>query len=405
MNPAPPVTSARCVHGCPAASTRHRSGADRGAEVPIDELVHLADAAGRVDAHAKRCPALEALGIPGTERAQLVDHPPLPAAGRLGRGARGAWRDMPEAGILTDALLEQQSEVVAKELPAVGRRDRGRRLAARQRAGLRQYPRVAQHAAAHQHAADARPQPLRDLLGFHAVPAPEHRDVQIIGDARHQIPVGQPGVGLFRRPAVNRHRRGARVLHAARQVRSVAGRVVPARAHLHRDGNPNGAGHGGDDARRVLRLAHQAAARVVLGDLADGAPHVHVHDVGAHAFDHLRGRGHLLGIAAEDLDRNRALLLGVLGVLERAVDAAHEALGRHHLGDNEPAPALAFHQAAKRGVGHAGHGGDDERGRKLDAADPRGLRASGFRLPAPDFRVRSCAHVSTVEHLRRLPQR
>ena len=76
----------------------------------------------------------------------------------------------------------------------------------------------------------------------------------------------------------------------------------------------------------MLRLAHQAAAGVVLRNLRHRAAHVDVDDVGAHALDDLRGVRHLLGIAAEDLNRDRPLFLGVLGVLERAIDAANEPL-------------------------------------------------------------------------------
>ena len=48
----------------------------------------------------------------------------------------------------------------------------------------------------------------------------------------------------------------------------------------------------GDDLRGVDGFAHQAATRMVLCDLADGTAHVDVHDIGAHAFDDLRGIGH-----------------------------------------------------------------------------------------------------------------
>ena len=119
----------------------------------------------------------------------------------------------------------------------------------------------------------------------------------------------------------------------------------------------------------MRRLAHQAAAGVVLGDLRHRAAHVHVDDVGAHAFDDLRRRSHLLGIAAEDLDGNRPLFFRVLGVFERPVDSAHEAFGAHHLGDHEPAPAVPLDEAAERRVGHAGHRGDGKRRRQLDGAD------------------------------------
>ena len=91
-----------------------------------------------------------------------------------------------------------------------------------------------------------------------------------------------------------------------------------------------------------------------------------------------RGVGHLGRIAAEDLDRDRTLFLGVLGVLERAVDAADQALGADHLGDDEPAAALALDQAAERGVGHAGHRRDANGRVERDLADLGTLE--GLRL-------------------------
>ena len=77
---------------------------------------------------------------------------------------------------------------------------------------------------------------------------------------------------------------GARVLHHPRERRRVDLAVVPARRASSRSrgsSRPSPSPH--DHRRRVLRLAHQAAARVVLGDLRHRAAHVDVDDVGAHA--------------------------------------------------------------------------------------------------------------------------
>ena len=127
--------------------------------------------------------------------------------------------------------------------------------------------------------------------------------------------------------------------------------------------------HRGDDRRGVRRLAHQAAAGVVLRNLRHRASHVHVDDVGAHPLDDLGGVGHLLRIAAEDLNRDRPFFLGELGVLERPVDAADQPFGAHHLGDDETAAAVPLDEAAEGRVGHAGHRRDRERRRECDGAD------------------------------------
>ncbi len=119
----------------------------------------------------------------------------------------------------------------------------------------------------------------------------------------------------------------------------------------------------------MIRLAHQAAACIVLRDLGHGATHVHVDNVRAQPFHYLRGISHLLRIAAENLDRDGALFFGVFGVLERAIDAAHEAIGTDHLGDDEPAASVALDETAKRRIRHAGHGRHDERRLQGNSAD------------------------------------
>ena len=63
-------------------------------------------------------PALEALGVPGAERAELVDHPAL-AAARRGRASAPDRRDVPEAFGFPVAVVEQQVDVVEQELPAL----------------------------------------------------------------------------------------------------------------------------------------------------------------------------------------------------------------------------------------------------------------------------------------------
>ena len=116
-------------------------------------------------------------------------------------------------------------------------------------------------------------------------------------------------------------------------------------------------------------LAHQAAAGVVLRDFRDRTSHVDVDDVSAHAFDDLRGIGHHERVAAEDLNGDRPLLLRIFGVLERAADPAHQALGRNHLSDDEPAAAVAFHEPAECGIRHARHRGERDGIVQLNGSD------------------------------------
>ena len=74
-----------------------------------------------------------------------------------------------------------------------------------------------------------------------------------------------------------------------------------------------------------------------------------------HKYADLRRFRHLPGVAAEDLNRDRPFLLGVLRVLERPVDAADQPFRADHLRDDEPAAAVPLDEAAEGAVGHAGH--------------------------------------------------
>ena len=206
------------------------------------------------------------------------------------------------------------------------------------------------------------------MLRLDAVSAAEHRDRELVGNPRHEIPVGPAAVALRRRPPMDGDGGRTRVLDHLRQGRRVYLGIVPAGPHLHRHRNFHRFGHRGNHRGRVRRLAHQAAAGMVLRNLGHRTAHVDVHDVGAHAFDDLRRRRHLVGISAEDLDRDGPLRLCVLGVLERSIDPANEPLRAHHLGDDEAAAAVAFDETAKRRVGHAGHWGHGKGGREVDGA-------------------------------------
>ena len=145
-------------------------------------------------------------------------------------------------------------------------------------------------------------------------------------------------VGLRCRPAMHGDGGGAGVFHHLRQIRRVdRSSFHPARIFTV-TGILTSLRHRGDHAGRVRRLAHQAAAGVVLRDFRHRTAHVDVDDIGAHALDNLRRVGHLLGIAAEDLNGDRPLFFGVLGVLERPIDAANQPFGTDHLGHDQPQP-------------------------------------------------------------------
>src|SRR5947209_10525519 len=97
---------------------------------------------------------------------------------------------MPEAGGFVFAFLQQQLDVVEQKTAAIFERDFTHRTAGGQILRLRQNPRVPQHAAADEHAADAAAaHALEYLPGLDAVAAAEHRNAERFGHAIDQRPV------------------------------------------------------------------------------------------------------------------------------------------------------------------------------------------------------------------------
>ena len=172
---------------------------------------------------------------------------------------------------------------------------------------------IAQHAAADQHAAHAGlAQALDGLLGLDAVAAAEHRDA---ARARRRWRSGPSRTTRSSDCAAVRPCTAIAAAPASSTIRASVGALISSSFHPARIFTVTGIVTAFVIAAmtdcRVRGLAHQAAAGVVLRDLRHRAAHVDVHDVGAEPLDDLRGFGHLLGIAAEDLDRDRPLLLGV----------------------------------------------------------------------------------------------
>src|SRR5471032_1751693 len=97
--------------------------------------------------------AVEPLRVPGAERAELVDNPPVVACRRGMR--RRVAHSVAETLWLADALVEQQLDVIEKELTALRRTDGAHWTTCREVGRLRQNPRIAQHTPANKHALDA----------------------------------------------------------------------------------------------------------------------------------------------------------------------------------------------------------------------------------------------------------
>ena len=149
----------------------------------------------------------------------------------------------------------------------------------------------------------------------------------------------------------------------------VARVVLLAAAHLDGDRHLDGIDDRLDHARGVLSAVRQhRRARARLGDLADGAAHVDVDDVGTGVGAHARSIGHQLRVGAEDLDGERLLIRGDAQVTLRARVAVTEATGRNHLRADEPC-AMPATLAAEGLNGDAGHRCEHDSARDHHVAD------------------------------------
>ena len=162
--------------------------------------------------------------------------------------------------------------------------------------------------------------------------------------------VGAAAVKLRRRPRVDAHggcaggdepgRQSAPELVAVAQperILTVTGTPRPGAA-------PPPRHHGGDDGGGAVRLREQRRAGAGLDDLAHGAGHVEVHEVGAGGHGAPGGVGEHVGVGAEELEAERVLVLAAGEVVERAPVVVVHAVGRDHLGEDE-AGAPAAHAA------------------------------------------------------------
>ena len=184
----------------------------------------------------------------------------------------------------------------------------------------------------------------------------DHRDRYRLRHRPDRGPVGGAGVELLPGPSVDRDGIEPQALGAGGEVGGVATRIVPAETHLDRHRHRDRPAHGGEQAGRVVEVAHQGRARGDPGHDLGRAAHVHVDHVGAPGLREPRGLGHRPRLAAGELDHVQ-IDPGARRAQDRLAGAAGEFACRHHLGDHGIGPAAAGDPAHVQ-VGDAGQGGE-----------------------------------------------
>ena len=278
---------------------------------------------------------------------------------------------MTESLRLAYSLVDQKIDVVEQELSSFGAGDRARRTTGCEISRLSQNPGIP----AGRHDRRARPdtadsQALDYLFRLDAVAAAEHGNREPVRDLFHEFPVGATANNFVRRSGRARPRprrprapRGAPASGALRSASFQPARILTV------------TGICTAFAMASMTLAAWSGSRIrlqpalCLAILGTGQP-MFTSTISAPMPSTMRAASAIFGgIAAEDLNRDRALFVGELGVLERPIDATDQPLGADHLADDEPASALTLDEPAKRRVGHAGHGRDNKGRRQVDGSD------------------------------------
>ena len=151
-------------------------------------------------------------------------------------------------------------------------------------------------------------------------------------------------------------------------VEAVARAVSEAAAHLHRHGQLDRVGDGGDDATREVGVVEQRRSGAGLRHLPHRAAEVDVDEVRAGCLDHAGRVCHRGRVGAEDLDRERVLVGGDAEIAERLLVSVLDAGAGDHLGADEPGPEPPS-LAPERLHADACHRRQHEARRHLDGAD------------------------------------
>ena len=237
----------------------------------------------------------------------------------------------------------QQRKVLAQSVDALerGALRRGNAIE-HERTGVAEDPRVSVGATRDKHrVCGSLVEHAHRRLGRKHIAGTNHRHVHTVRDLINGGPIGLTGVELIGGAPVNRHRRGARLLHARCKL---GGRVLPRRetaADLDGDGHARLAHARLHQRRGKLGLLHERGSLALGDDLARRARHVDVDETELlpHSLLHgVDGEGELLRLGAEQLHADLRLLGLWLHEHPRFGAFVRKTRNAHHLGVRHLAP-------------------------------------------------------------------
>ena len=190
----------------------------------------------------------------------------------------------------------------------------------------------------------------------------DHGNLHGFGHRGDHLPVGFARVALGAGASMHGESLDARVFKMACVVHGIDRLGIPPSADFRgdwkrRDSTDHSRGDGGEESA----VAQEGGAAVFADHFVDRAAEVDVDEVWLLPVDDgLRAAGELVGVSAEKLDPERALLHLEVDVMLRPLVAMHDSLGRDKFG-GEDVGSACFADAAEDGVGHPGHGREVKR--------------------------------------------
>ncbi len=220
----------------------------------------------------------------------------------------------------------------------------------------------------------------------------DHRDAHRILHGGDVLPARLAGVPVFPGPRMERDRVQAAVLGQPGELHADNVFVVPPHAELDRKGDRHGGADAFEDDLDQGQVAQQTGPAVAGDDALGRAAEVQIDEIEAGILADARGIRKRLRVRPEELCGDWVLVV-VVGQVALALHLPHarQTIGGGELGHDEPATGLliargllhvfglrrsvrgelagVLDEAAKDGVGNAGHGREHGRRRNVHVAD------------------------------------
>ena len=185
----------------------------------------------------------------------------------------------------------------------------------------------------------------------------------------HRSPIRPALVELAPGSPVNRNQADALGFRPPRQFRRIEAGFIPAKPHLHRDRDANGANGCSDQVDRMAEVAHERRARQAPRHALGRTTHVDVDEIGTVCLREPRRLRQILRSAPGNLHRMQSPAASSSPNLAFGF-AARQTGGRHHFADRQRR-SLFGSGSPHSGICDAGHWGEERAPAQQQGANPK----------------------------------